>query len=152
MPLEGWYYLHQNNELIYKRELGDTAADLRESDLVKHIWPLDPTDRAGAWNICVEAMALGANPDRVKELAAKWGCDDADAVHYAERVGCMLGQDGNQRTATRTDFINLMESKSGIGDTALEAMAMLCKELGMRPAKMWGHTFASLLKANPVPA
>jgi hypothetical protein len=25
------YYLHQNGSLIYKRELGDTVADLRES-------------------------------------------------------------------------------------------------------------------------
>ena len=72
MALEGWYYLHTNGSLIYKRELGETAADIRESDFARAMWPMDPTDRAGAWNVLVEALALGADAARVKELAAKW--------------------------------------------------------------------------------
>ena len=28
MGLEGWYYMHKNGEMIYKRELGGTAADI----------------------------------------------------------------------------------------------------------------------------
>jgi hypothetical protein len=51
MALQGWYYLHTNGSLIYKRELGGTAADIRESDFARAMWPLDPADRAGAWRI-----------------------------------------------------------------------------------------------------
>jgi len=144
--IEGWYYLHTNGELIYKRELGGTAADIRESDFAKGLWPMDPSDREGAWNICVEGLAAGANLSRVKELAAKWGCNDDDARIYAEYIGCVLGEDGSQKTATRKDFENLQVSPVGFGDTYLEAMAALCKELGFRPSKMWGNKFSDLLK------
>ena len=34
---QGWYYLHTNGDLIYKRELGGTAADIRESDFAKQL-------------------------------------------------------------------------------------------------------------------
>jgi hypothetical protein len=33
--IEGWYYLHTNGDLIYKRELGETAADIRESSFAR---------------------------------------------------------------------------------------------------------------------
>ena len=144
--MEGWYYLHTNGELIYKRELGGTAADIRESNFARGLWPLDPTDRAGAWNICIESLSAGANKDRVLQLAAKWGCDNEDAEHYAEYVGCLLSVDGNQQCATRKDFVCLAESPAGFGDTCLEAMADLCKTLGYKPSKMWGATFKDLLK------
>lgn len=148
--IEGWYYLHTNGDLIYKRDLDGTVADLRESDFVRHFWPLDTTDREGAWNICVEAAALGAKPERVAELEAKWGINDEDAQHYAKRVGCKLVRDGNAWCATRTDFVNLQESPSGFGDKCREAMTELCKELGFKASKMWGHSFKSLLEPAKV--
>lgn len=49
MSIIGWYYLHQNSDLIYKHEFGGTAADIRESDFARGLWPMDPEDRAGAW-------------------------------------------------------------------------------------------------------
>lgn len=148
MGLEGWYYLHtESKDLIYKRELGDTAADLRETPFAKMMWPFDPTDRAGAWRIVVEALACGAKKDRVMDLAKKWGCDDSDAEIYAEHIGARLQIDGDSWCATRSDFQNLQESPSGFGDTALESLSELCKALGFRPAKMWGHTFAELITA-----
>jgi hypothetical protein len=143
--IQGWYYLHTNGDLIYKRELGGTAADIRESDFARALWPLDPNDREMAWAIIVEGLAAGANPERIKELADKWGCDNEDALMYAEYVGCVLGVDGNQKTATRKDFEDLQLSPAGFGDTYLEAMAALCKELGYKPSKMWGSTFKNLL-------
>ena len=146
MGIIGWYYLHTNGSLIYKRELGDTVADLRESPFVRGIWPLDTENRENAWRICVEGLASGANPERVKELAEKWQCDDNDAEIYAGQVGVVLGTDGNQKTATRRDFKDLQESPCGFGDTNLEAMADLCKQLGFKPSKMWGSTFGDLLK------
>ena len=48
MAIEGWYYLHENGDMIYKRELGGTDADIRESSFAKMLWPFDPDDRAGA--------------------------------------------------------------------------------------------------------
>ncbi len=145
MAIVGWYYLHENRSLIYKRELGGTAADIRESSFALAMWPYDPQDRAGAWTILVEALAAGANPQQIAELSAVWEFDDTDAPNYAKRVGALLGKDGNAWCATRRDFTNLQESPAGFGDTALEAMAVLCKELGYKPSKMWGPTFASLL-------
>lgn len=149
MSLVGWYYLHTSGDLIYKPDHGGTAADIRESDFARALWPVDPTDRAGAWAILVEALAAGAKPERVRGLALKWVCDDEDAGFYADRVGAKVFRDGAAWCATRKDFVNLQESPAGFGDTALDALAALAKEIGYRPAKMWGASFADLL-ARPV--
>lgn len=149
MSIQGWYYLHTNGSLIYKRELDGTAADIRESDFARGLWPFDQNDREGAWRICIEGLAAGANPERVKELAKLWQCDDEDATkHYGPRVGCELYMDGNMWCATDRHFINLQESSAGFGETCLEAMAELAEELGYKPSKMWGATFADLLNRH----
>lgn len=148
MSIEGWYYLHVNGELIYKRELGGTAADIRESDLARGLWPMNPEDREGAWRILVEAGAAGAKPERIQELAKKWSCDDADAAIFAKRVGVRLFRDGSHFCATREDFVNLQESHAGFGVTALDAMIELAKALGFQPSKMWGTKFADLVKVK----
>ena len=83
MALEGWYYMHKNGDLIYKRDMGGTAADIRESDFAKMLWPFDPTDRAGAWRILVESMACGVNKDRVIENLA----DALDSRAREARIG-----------------------------------------------------------------
>ena len=144
--IDGYYYLHTNGDLIYKREFGDTAADLRESSFVRGLWPFHSNDRENAWSILVEALAGGANKARIGELANKWGCNNADAEIYAKHIDCKLYMDGDQHCATRLDFIDLQSSPAGFGDTALAAMAELAKELGYRPAKMWGNSFKGLLK------
>jgi hypothetical protein len=149
MSTSGYYYLHENGSLIYKSG-DDAAADIRDSDFARGLWPLDPTDRAGAWRIVVEAGAAGADPARIRELANLWNCDDADAGHYAEHVGARLEMDGNEWCATRSDFINLQESPAGFGDTCLDALIALARELGYRPSKMWGAKFADLLKVEAV--
>jgi hypothetical protein len=146
MSIEGWYYLHTNGDLIYKRDLGDTAADIRESSFAKGMWPMDPSDRSGAWRIVVEAKAAGAKPERVSELAAKWGCDDDDGLIYSEHLGLRVQRDGNQWCATRGDFDNLQESPAGFGATVLDALSELANELGYTPSKMWGATFSDLVK------
>lgn len=143
--IDGFYYLHENNSLIYKRNLGDTISDLRESSFVKGIWSIDTKNRENAWTICVEALAAGVNKNRILELAEKWGCNDKDAKIYAERINCILGIDGTQKTATKNNFINIQESISGFGNTYLEAMASLCRQLGYKPSKIWGTSFINLL-------
>lgn len=149
MAIQGWYYLHENKELIYKPETdGSTAADIRESDLCHSMWPMDPADRAGAWRILVEAKALNANPKRINELAEKWGCDNSDAQKYAEYLGLTLQMDGNQWCATPPWFTTLQESEAGFGDTCLDAMADLCANIGFTGGKMWNADFESLLKGK----
>lgn len=143
--MEGWYYLHENSDLIYKPEHGGTAADIRDSDFARGLWPMDPADRAGAWRIVVEGLAAGANAARVKELAVKWGCTDDDGLIYAERIGAVVRRDGNQWMATRKDFTNIQESPVGFGTTVYQALAELAKALGYKPSKMWGTSFKDLL-------
>jgi hypothetical protein len=145
--IQGWYYLHENKELIYKNN-PDAITDIRDSDLCHSAWPWDGS-RQSAWTILVEGLALGANPERIKELAGKWGCNDNDVINYAACIGVELGVDGNQKTATRKDFVNIQESSIGFGVTYLEAMAALCKDLGYTGGKMWNHTFESLVAVNP---
>jgi len=101
MTIEGWYYLHENGNLIYKRELGDTVAELRESTFVKGIWAFDHADRAQAWTILVEALAAGADIHRIKNLAQKWFCDDDDAKNYADYVDINIFMDANSWCATK---------------------------------------------------
>lgn len=143
----GWYYLHTNGNLIYKRDLEGTAADIRESDFAVALWPMDEGDRLTAWTVLVEGLAAGANKARVEELAAKWNCDDNDADVYGLHVGCLFVRNGDQWAAHRLDFENLQESPSGFGSTKLEAAAALAKALGYRPSKFWGHTFQDLLSS-----
>jgi len=148
MSIVGWYYLHENGELIYKPETdGSTASDILESDFARSMWPIDPQDRASAWDILVEAKALNANHKRIADLAEKWGCNDADALKYAEHLNITLQKDGNQWCATPSWFHNLQEDEAGFGDTCLEAMADLCLSLGYTGGKMWNATFKSLLEA-----
>lgn len=147
MSLQGWYYLHENGELIYKPDPA-ACADIRDSDLARGLWPLDPQNRPGAWTIVVEGLAAGARPERIADLARQWACDDTDAAHYAKHIGAHLFHDGNAWCATRGDFIDLIQSPAGFGETALDALAALAKELGYRPSKMWGATFSDLLKTD----
>ena len=144
--MTGWYYLHTNGELIYRRDFDGTAADIRESPFARALWPVDPSDRAGAWRILVEAGAAGANLERVRELANKWGATDEDAQHYAEAIDVRLFIDGANWCATKSDFINVHESPAGFGSTCLEALIELCKDLEFTPSKMWGATFHDLVK------
>lgn len=146
MAIIGWYYLHENGDLIYKRDLPGADADIRESPFAVMLWPIDPKDRSCAWQFLVEASAAGANKERVKELAEKWGCNDGDAQHYAAHIDAELFMDGNQWCATGGDFTDLQNSPAGFGDTALDALGALCKELGWKPQKMWGATFHDLVK------
>lgn len=121
----GWYYLHTNTELIFKRDSPGQDSDIRESDFAVALWAFD-SQRTTAWNILVEALSLGANPRRIKELAELWDCDDRDAEQYA----------------------NFMAA--GFGHSNLEAMAGLCKALGYKGGKMWNATFQDLLKMDKI--
>ena len=140
----GWYYLHSNGDLIYKRDLEGTVADLRESDFVKALWPFDPDDRAQAWNILIEALAAGANLRRIKELAEYWGCNNDDALNYAHYLHIKLCMDGKSYCAKQPNFIDLQASKAGFGASYLEALADLATNMDYKSSKMWGNTFKQI--------
>ena len=148
----GWYYLHQNGDLIYKPDHDGVVADIRDSDFARGLWPIAPADRLGAWTIVVEGLAAGALPARVRELADKWKCSDEDAAIYVECIGVRLFKDGAAWCATRADFTDLQASPTGFGERAYEALAALAKALGYVPSKMWGRSFADLVKTAQVPA
>lgn len=119
----GWYYLHTNGDLIFKRFRPDPG------DFVRRVWSIDTADRFDAWRICIEALALGARRDRIDELAQKWGLTDEDGQVFVERSdGRMkLDRDGDRWCATFGDFINLQESPAGFGSTVLDALADLAQ-------------------------
>lgn len=148
----GWYYLHTNGELIYKPESVGTAADIRESEFARMLWPVDPSNRAQAWMILIEARALGANLSRIIELAEMWNCTNQDADNFEAwtrmfGTGLTVKRDRDQWCAHRTDFVNLQESPAGFGGSKLDAMAELCKALGYKASKIgWGANFQQLLK------
>jgi hypothetical protein len=144
MAIQGWYYLTKKGDLQHRSELGCTVADLRERNDVVGVWPFDPDNRKGVWLILVESLAGGAKKERVIDLADKWGCGNVDAAVFAGELCLNLSDDGNQKCATLHDFKNLQESPAGFGDTFLEAMAALCKDIGYKPSKMWGKGFEQL--------
>ena len=124
--LIGYYYLHsETGDLIFKRAGFPPDSS---SAFVKKVWLVNPSDRGNAWVIAVEALALGANKNRVNELAKKWGLTDADAGVFAERAKLKLFKDGDQWCAAFADFVNIQESQVGFGDTALEALAALSRQ------------------------
>lgn len=139
----GWYYLHENKNLIYKN-YSDAICDIRESDLCHSAWAWDGK-RTTAWQILVESLSLGANKNRINELSELWNCNDEDAKKYAEYLGIEIGEDGSAKYAKQKNFINLQESKCGFGNTFLEALADLCKQFDFKGGKIWNVTFEQLL-------
>jgi len=125
----GWYYLHTNGDLIWKR----FEPEIDPGGFVRMVWPCDPSRREHAWMICIEALALGAQRERIMELATKWGLTDEDAKEFVlrtkrnGRMTFLLFRDGDQWCAAFHDFVNIQESQCGFGTTALEALAALAK-------------------------
>lgn len=134
MAIEGYYYLHANGDLIYKRAGEGLLEDFSNSDLIKHYWPIDPSDRAHAWLMLIEATAMGANASRVAELAQKWHCDNADALEFAKRCsGMELENDGK---VYRASFkMRGGDEYMGEGSDYLHAMADQLLEMRKRRTK-----------------
>lgn len=77
-----FYYLHENGDLIHKNFEPEQEA----GGFVKKVWKVDVSNRACGWGIVLEALALGANLERVKELSTKWGLTFDDSVEFIARV------------------------------------------------------------------
>lgn len=145
MNITGYYYLHENGELIYKPYHEERVADFMESPFVKMFWGFNSADRSSAWSLLIEASIAGAKKERIKELACKWGCDDADADNFAKYFNLQLSIDGNMKCVTPAGFINLGEDPAGFGIDYLSAFIDLAKNMGYKPQKIWGRSFREIL-------
>jgi len=82
-----YYYLHTNGDLIGKNPVVvDADPGYFDSPFVRRTWRVDLTDRGSCWRMVLEALAAGAQIDRIKGLAAKWGLDQRDSVEFLTRA------------------------------------------------------------------
>lgn len=78
--MKWYYYLHTNGDLIGKSPfVVESDSEYFNSPFVQKVWKLETDDRGDSWSFILEACALGANVDRVKELSEKWGLDKKDS-------------------------------------------------------------------------
>jgi hypothetical protein len=77
-----YYYLHTNGDLISKPAVVADDSGYFDSPFVKKVWCIDTADRADAWTLVCEALALGADTTRCQQLAAKWGLTKDDASQF----------------------------------------------------------------------
>lgn len=123
----GFYYLHTNGSLIYKRFRPES-----DSPFVKKVWEVGLSEgkieRGDLWIVLIEAAALGATKTRIDELVKEWGATDEDAHEFAKRAKLLLQKDGNQWMAAFNDFENIQESQCGFGATCFEAFVELAKQ------------------------
>lgn len=84
--MKGYYYLHTNGSLIYKPAIVvDSDPSYFDSTFVRKVWSSDSENRADAWTIMLESLAMGANVDRAKELSVKWGLTLEDFYEFMMR-------------------------------------------------------------------
>ena len=81
-----YYYLHTNGDLIPKPPLAvESDSSYFDSPFVKKFWKIDLEDRYSAWKLVLEALTLGADLERVKELVDKWNLTLEDSVEMLKR-------------------------------------------------------------------
>jgi hypothetical protein len=69
-----------------------------------------------------------------------------DCVNYINFLNARLSKDGDQWCVTRGDFVDLQVSPAGFGDTPMDALADLLKDVGFKGRGMWCHDTNSLVK------
>lgn len=116
----GFYYLHTNGDLIWKK----FRPERDPGGFVRRVWPMDPSRREDGYVILVEAAALGADMNRVLELARKWGMDGDDGLVFCERMGFVCspheGEAGSGYLLRHKD--DAPERTSGEGSSPLLAL------------------------------
>ncbi len=85
--MNGFYYLHADGNLIYKPEIVVANDDgYFDSPFVKKVWHVDPRDRIVAWKIILEALAMGCDKERAKELSKQWDLTFEDSLELLSRT------------------------------------------------------------------
>ncbi len=82
----GFYYLHTEGNLIYKPAIVAEDPDYFDSPFVKKVWRLDVNDRLCAWRIVLEALSMGCNVGRARELAGKWRLTFKNSIELLKRT------------------------------------------------------------------
>jgi hypothetical protein len=126
----GYYYLHTDGALLFKRELPGTHADLMESSFVKAFWSVDPSDRECAWRIILDSLALAAREDRVFPLADKWGCNAVDAEVLLGRLGLKSIYDAPFWLVVERDFVDSNGMPFGTNVNILRAIVDFAGKVG----------------------
>jgi len=81
--MKWYYYLHTNGDLIGKNPVVvDSDDEYFSSPFVKKVWLIETDDRADAWTLVLEALMLGADLNKIKELVKKWGLTYEDSKQY----------------------------------------------------------------------
>lgn len=123
MKAEGFYYLHENGDLIWKR----FEPEMEAGGFVKKVWVVS-NNRETAWKIVAEALAHGALKRRIADLVAKWGLTDEDGQIYAKRIGLPLKKDGDAWAVGPFDDKSIY-----CGKTVLDALAEFVRNRGDLP-------------------
>lgn len=122
--MTGWYYLHTNGDLIFKR----WEPEVEPGGFVRKVWPVNTGYRADAWTVAIEALALGARRDRIDGLVKAWGLTNVDGRVYADRAGFTLDYDeDSSRWRAYNRDIHTGPDRVGSGATVLESLADLAR-------------------------
>jgi hypothetical protein len=127
MSENGFYYLHENGDLIWRR----FAPEQDAGGFVRHVWPVE-NSRFCAWRIVVEALALGATRERIDALADKWGLTDSDAKVYASRIGLNLRKVISGNGPAHYE-VAVPGKRIHLGLTVLDALAEFVRQGGRLP-------------------
>ena len=81
------YYLHVNGDIVSKNPEEAVEDDVKyfESSFVKKVWKVNLENREDAWVLIIEALALGAQVERVRELSKKWKLTSDDLLIFFSR-------------------------------------------------------------------
>lgn len=143
----GYYYMHENKNLIFKRYSPGITKDFESSNFVLKYWSIDTKKRETAWTFLIEAYCLGASRDDIRTLSSKWSINNEDAKSYADFIGIDLIMDNLGQYTSFKRPINKMDFKRpAYGSTALESMAELCLLLGyLNDRRKEGGAFLGLV-------
>ena len=83
---DGFYYLHTDGNLIFKPSIVVDDPSYFDSPFVKKVWRLDLKDRLCGWRIVLEALSMGCNIKRARELAGKWRLTFEDSIELLKRT------------------------------------------------------------------
>lgn len=134
--LTGHFFLNTDGDVFYKSIISSEALKpYYDNPYIRAIWAFDPADPRKSANILVEALAAGADRNRVFELAKRWGRTDETMRQYAEGLDLIVEMDENAWCVKRKDFECLATDPAGFGHTVLEALAELAVQLGYEARK-----------------
>lgn len=105
------YYLHTNGDLIGKNPIVLDDPDYFDSDFVRTWWTVETTDRGTLYPMIFTALAMGANKERIKELATKWAMTEHDTFEYLIRYSPRGGTDKDGLAIFIKDILGIIEDE-----------------------------------------